>query len=178
MLIREQRVVLKYLLMVGVLMILVTWLASRSFAQEVAQQKAVTGPTASKSGTPAPVMTEYRGVKIGLTAGNVRDLIDEKPQSEDDSGYFYVFSDSETAQILLDDNKRVRAIAVTYLGKDANAPTYEAVFGKDMPVKHSADGRVYNMVTYPKSGFWVAYSSLGPEAKNPLISITIQSTDN
>lgn len=178
MLMREQRVVLRYLVTGGVLLVLVFWLASRSFAQEVAQQKPVTGPAVSKSATPSPVMTEYRGIKIGLTADNVRELIDEKPQSSDDRGYFYVFSDSETAQILIDSDKKVRAIAVTYLGKDANAPTYEAVFGKDVPIKRAADGRVYNMVTYPDAGYWVAYSSLGPEAKDPLVSITIQSTEN
>ncbi len=179
MLMREQRIALRCLISAGIVMVLVFWLAAWVLGQDAVNQRTVITERRNVSGRVLPpTMTQYRGIKIGLTAKEVRDLIDRSPESADDTGYFYVFSDSETAQILLDKEKKVRAIAVTYLGKDAEAPTYEAVFGKDVPLKRSADGRIYNMVKYPELGIWIAYSSLGPEAKDPMVSITIQSLES
>lgn len=121
---------------------------------------------------PQPVFTEYKGITIGLTADEVRSKIDKKPKIEDKDGFYYVFSDNEAMQIVLDENKKVKVISVIYSGENSGAPTYESVFGKDVPLEKSADGRVYNLIRYPESGFWVAYSSSAGE--KPTITVTIQ----
>jgi hypothetical protein len=119
-----------------------------------------------------PVFTEYKGVAIGMTADEVRDKIDNKPKLEDKDGFYYVFSDNEAMQIVLDENKKVKVISIIYSGENSNTPTYEAVFGKEVPLEPGTDGRVYNLVRYPQSGFWVAYSKGAGE--NPTVTVTIQ----
>jgi hypothetical protein len=119
-----------------------------------------------------PVFTEYKGITIGMTADEVRDKIDKKPKIEDNDGFYYVFSDDEAMQIVLDENKKVKVISVIYSGGNTNAPTYEAVFGKNVPLEQGADGRVYKLIRYPESGFWVAYSSGAGD--KPTVTVTIQ----
>ena len=119
-----------------------------------------------------PVMTDYKGVKIGMTADEVRDKLDKKPKVADKTGFYYIFSDNETAQIGLDKDKKVRVISAMYSGKDANAPKYEDVFGKDVPMQTKPNGRVYNLVRYPDAGFWVAYNRSAGD--NPTTTVTIQ----
>lgn len=120
-----------------------------------------TAPTAAKqtAGT-MPKMAEYRGVKIGMTGKEVRQAISEKPTVEDDSGFYYMFSDDESAQISLDADKKVRAIAVNY-GKGATAPKFEDVFGPSVTAPKGDDGGTYDLVRYPDAGFWVSYSRSG-----------------
>ena len=119
-----------------------------------------------------PVFTEYKGIIIGMAADEVRDKINIKPKIEDKDGFYYVFSDNEAMQIVLDENKKVKVISIIYSGEESGAPTYEAVFGKDVPLETSPDGRTYKLIRYPQSGFWVAYSSSAGE--NPTITVTIQ----
>ena len=119
-----------------------------------------------------PAFTEYKGVTIGLTADEVREKINKKPKIEDKDGFYYVFSDNEAMQIVLDENKKVKVISVIYSGANSGAPAYEAVFGKDVPLEKSADGRVYKLIRYPESGYWVAYSSSAGE--NLTVTVTIQ----
>lgn len=119
-----------------------------------------------------PVFTEYKGIVIGMNADDVRAKLDKKPKIEDKDGFYYVFSDEEALQLVLDENKKVKVISIIYSGESANAPTYESVFGKDVPLEKSVDGRIYKLVRYPDSGFWVAYSSGAGE--NPIVTITIQ----
>jgi len=119
-----------------------------------------------------PVFTEYKGVTIGMPADEVRDKIDKKPKIEDKDGFYYVFSDDESMQIVLDENKKVKVISIIYSGENTDTPTYEAVFGKDVPLETSADGRVYKLIRYPDSGYWVAYSSGAGE--KPTVTVTIQ----
>ena len=111
-----------------------------------------------------------------MTADEVRDKIDKKPKIEDKDGFYYIFSDDESMQILLDENKKVKVISIIYSGDNSEAPTYEAVFGKDVPLEQSADGRVYKLIRYPESGFWVAYSS-GAGERAP-VTVTIQKLRN
>ena len=119
-----------------------------------------------------PVFTEYKGVMVGMTADEVRDKINKKPKIEDKDGFYYVFSDNEAMQIVLDENKKVKVISIIYSGENSGAPTYEAVFGKDVPLEASPDGRTYKLIRYPQSGFWIAYSSSAGD--NPTVTITIQ----
>jgi hypothetical protein len=140
-----------------------------SMAQNEVKKDAVQG---EKPAGLQPVFTEYKGVVIGMTADEVRDKIDKKPKIEDKDGFYYVFSDNEAMQIVLDENKKVKVISIIYSGEKSGAPTYEGVFGKDVPLETSADGRVYKLIRYPQSGFWVAYSSSAGD--NPTVTVTIQ----
>lgn len=119
-----------------------------------------------------PVFTGYKGISIGMTSDEVRAQIDKKPKIEDKDGFYYVFSDDESMQIVLDENKKVKVISIIYSGEKSKAPTYEAVFGQDVPLETSPDGRIYKLIRYPQSGFWVAYSSAAGE--NPTVTVTIQ----
>lgn len=116
--------------------------------------------------------TNYKGVKIGTPAKQVRNKLGKKPKIADKDGFYYVFSKDESAQIRLDKNNKVRYLAVTYSKNNPDAPGLVDVFGEDVPVKKFKDGRIYKLIRYPKAGFWVAYStSVG---KYPTVSITIQ----
>ena len=153
---------------------LLFWLTvATAFAQttEVAQTKTEVQKTETQT-ISQPVMTEYRGIKIGMTADEVRETLDKKPQVDDNSGFYYVFSGEESAQIGLDENKKVRLISVMYSGEDAKAPKYEEVFGKDLAATETEGGGLYNLVRYPEAGIWVAYNRTAGD--DPLVTVTIQ----
>lgn len=116
-----------------------------------------------------PVLTNYKEIKIGMTADEVEDKLG-KPKIEDKDGFYYEFSDGESAQIVLDRDKKVRVISIIYSGE--NAPKFEDVFGKDVAIETQPDGRIYKLVRYPEAGFWVAYSRTGGE--NPTVTVTMQ----
>ena len=120
--------------------------------------------------TDVPAMQDYKGVKIGMTADEVRDKLG-KAKTEDKDGFFYVFSDKETAQVLLDDDHKVNVISVTYPGNYHNPPTCEDVFGKGVEPETRPSGSLYKMIRFPKEGYWVAYSRLAGD--DPAVSITI-----
>jgi hypothetical protein len=164
-----------YLILFGVIFALVLMMTITGAAQtSVVSQTDVRAAPVEKE-KPAvlqPVFTGYKGVMIGMTADEVRDKIDKKPKIEDKDGFYYLFSDDEAMQIVLDENKKVKIISIIYSGGNANGPTYEAVFGKGVPLEQSADGRVYKLIRYPESGFWVAYSSGAGE--KPTVTVTIQ----
>ncbi|MCE7963277.1 MAG: hypothetical protein DYH05_12370 [Acidobacteria bacterium ACB1] len=120
-------------------------------------------------------MSEFRGIKIGMSKDDVKKTIDKDPVVSDDSGFYYVFSDTESAQISLDDKKKVRAIAVMYSAVDASTPKLTDVLGKDATVKPAADGQVYDMVRYPEAGFWISYNRSGGDS--PRVTIMIQRID-
>lgn len=164
-----------YLILFGIILALVLLMTITGAAQTdvVSQTEVKTTPVEEqKTAVLQPVFTEYKGIMIGMTADEVRDKIDKKPKLEDKDGFYYVFSDNESMQIVLDENKKVKVISVIYAGGNTTTPTYEAVFGKDVPLEQSADGRVYKLIRYPDSGFWVAYSSGAGE--KPTVTVTIQ----
>jgi hypothetical protein len=56
------------------------------------------------------------------------------------------------------------------VGKSSDVPTPKAILGADVEPKQ--DGSMYQIVYYPKAGYWVAYSrTTGDE---PLTMITMQ----
>jgi hypothetical protein len=167
---------MSYVITVSLIAMLSLWIEIRTFAQTntIAQSQIARSEVQKVEGEAAsePAFSAYRGISIGTSADEVRERIDEKPLYEDEDGYFYVFSDEESAQFVLGDDRNVKLMSITYSGKNSNAPTYEDVFGKDIPLKTNRDGNVYNLVDYPEAGFWVAYySSTG---NNPIVTITIQ----
>lgn len=103
-----------------------------------------------------PVLSEYKGIKIGSTADEVRNKLG-KAQIDDKDGFFYD-SDNELVQIRLDADQKVRLVSITYPDENKNIPKFADVFGTEITVEEKPDGSIYNLVRYPEAGYWVSYS--------------------
>lgn len=117
----------------------------------------------------APLFSEYRSVKIGMTTEEVRKKLDN-PSDKSDEQDFFVFSDNESAQVFYDKTKKVFAISVNFLNGARDLPTAKGVFGSDIAPK--PDGSIYKMVRYPKHGCWVSFSRTAGDS--PLTTVTVQ----
>lgn len=114
-----------------------------------------------------PLYREYRGVRLGMTATEVRAKLGE-PAMKSDEQDFYVISANETAQIAYAAQKVV-TISTDYPGGVA-APDYRHVVGEGMLLQRP-DGTVFKMVMYDAERFWVTYSKSA--TTSPIITITI-----
>jgi hypothetical protein len=129
-------------------------------------------PAATVATTPTqdePLYHDYKGVKLGMSADDVRKKLG-RPKDAGKEQDFFVFSDRERARVYYDDKGKASAIIVTYIGKSSSAPTPEAILGAALDAK--ADGSMYRLVQYPKSGYWVAYSRTAGD--EPLTMVTMQ----
>ena len=115
-----------------------------------------------------PVFHEYRGVKIGWVADEVRKKLGS-PANKGDEQDFYIFGEKETAQVLYDKGQ-VTAISVDFMTGAKEVITPQQVFGSDVDAK--PDGSKYKLVRYPKAGYWVSYSRTAGDT--PIITVTIQ----
>lgn len=118
----------------------------------------------------SPILTNYKEIKIGTPAEEVRDKLG-KAIIDDKDGFFYD-KDGEMVQIRLDKDKKVRLIAITYTDKNKNAPSYSEVFGTDAASATKPDGSIYNLVRYPAAGYWVVYSRTAGD--KPVVTVTMQ----
>ena len=116
-----------------------------------------------------PAFKDYKGVRIGLSAEEVRQKLGE-PELKDEDEDLFLISDSEMVQVYYDKDGRVTAVSITYTGENATAPTAVAVLGEE--VAAGTDGRVYKLVRYPTVGYWVAYSRTAGDA--PVVSVTMK----
>ena len=134
--------------------------------QEVAT---VVNSTASKAATTnVPVFTDYRGIKIGMSAEDVRAKLDGLKKGEGQD--FVVFSERESAQIYYDAQGKVTAISIDYFGPVSDAPSPDAVLGAALQAK--ADGSMYQLNRYPEAGYWVSYNRTAGD--KPIVTITMQ----
>ena len=115
-----------------------------------------------------PVFHEYRGVKIGWVADEVRKKLGN-PANKGEEQDFYMFGEKETAQFLYDKGQ-VTAISVDFMNGAKEVITPEQVFGTDFDAK--PDGSKYKLVRYPKAGYWVSYSRTA--GNTPIVTVTIQ----
>jgi hypothetical protein len=152
--------------------------SSSSVAQEAtrtqsADQQVATsaGPAKATSVAPVirPVFTEYKGVKIGMSADDVRRQLG-KPKESDKTQDVFMFSDKEYVQIYYDNARKVTAVSINYMGKDNDAPAAKDVLGKEPEAK--ADGSIYELVRYPDAGYWVSYNRMNGDS--PLTTVTMQ----
>ena len=125
----------------------------------------------AKGGGDEPVFLDYRGVKIGWLADEVRKKLGS-PANKGDEQDFYVFNDNkETCQIFYDKaTSKVTAISVDFSSGAREVITPQQVFGEDIEKK--SDGSMSRLVRYPKAGLWVSYNKTAGET--PIITITIQ----
>ena len=115
-----------------------------------------------------PVFHEYRGVKIGWVADEVRKKLGS-PANKGDEQDFYVFGEKETCQVMYDKGQ-VTAISIDFMNGAKEIITPQQVFGADIEAK--PDGSKYRLVRYPKAGYWVSYSRTAGDT--PIITVTIQ----
>jgi hypothetical protein len=115
-----------------------------------------------------PVFTDYRGVKIGMTAKEVRARLDGLKEGKRQD--FLVFSERESAQIYYDDQGKVTAISIDYFGDNTTPPGPETVLGAALEAK--ADGSMYQLKRYPDAGYWVSYNRTA--GAKPIVTITMQ----
>ncbi len=79
-----------------------------------------------------PVFLDYRGVKIGWLADEVRKKLGS-PANKGDEQDFYIFSEKETCQILYDKaTNKVTAISVDFMSGAREVITPQQVFGEDI----------------------------------------------
>jgi outer membrane protein assembly factor BamE (lipoprotein component of BamABCDE complex) len=133
-----------------------------------AQAHKVKAAFTSEPAAQQPLYSEYKGVRLGMTAQEVRAKLGKPELAGNDQDY-YVFSENETAQIGYDAAGTVVTISVDYLG-GIGAPDYKTVVGGELET--TSDGSLYRLVRYQSLGFWVCYNrSTGPVAT---VSLTIQ----
>jgi hypothetical protein len=126
-------------------------------------------PTPAGPEDESALFKDYRGVQLGMTAEEVRKKLGD-PREKGDEQDFFVFNDSETAQIVYDKTRKVVTISADFLTAGAKVPTAKQVFAGDVEAK--ADGSMYKMVRFPKSGYWLSYNRTG--GTSPLTTVTLQ----
>ena len=117
-----------------------------------------------------PVFQEYRGVKIGWLADDVRKKLGN-PLAKGDEQDYYEFGEKEKAQVYYDKaTRQVTAISVDFINGAPEVITPQQVFGADIEAK--PDGSKSRLVRYPKAGYWISYSRTAGDS--PIVSVTIQ----
>ncbi|HWP55180.1 MAG TPA: hypothetical protein VN476_13705 [Pyrinomonadaceae bacterium] len=122
----------------------------------------------SSSATPQvqqPLFTEYKGIKLGMSAQEVRAKLGN-PVLKDEAMDYFIFADGVTAQFVYDKTHAVRTISVDY-AEGTGAPEYRAVIGTELETR--PDGSAYKIVRYESLGFWVSYN----RTAGPVITVTI-----
>jgi hypothetical protein len=82
---------------------------------------------------------------------------------------YYVFSDSESAQIAYNSGHRVKTISIDYTG-GVGAPDYRSIVGGELELR--PNGSLYKMVRFEAEGFWVSYNKSAGIV--PVVTITYQ----
>jgi hypothetical protein len=115
--------------------------------------------------TQQPLYSEYKGIRLGMTATEVRAKLGEPALKDNDQDY-YVISDNERAQIAYDSMHKVVTISIDYMG-GLGAPNYKTIVGTELET--TTNGSLYKIVRYDQLGFWVSYN----RTPGPVIVITV-----
>jgi outer membrane protein assembly factor BamE (lipoprotein component of BamABCDE complex) len=132
--------------------------------------RAQTPKASSAHAIQQPLYSDYKGVRLGMSADEVRAKLGKPTLGADDQDY-YTISQTETVQIAYDAAHKAKAISVDFL-EGIGAPDYKAVVGPDIETR--PDGSMHKIVFYKSLGFWVSYNR-SVEAV-PTVTITIQKT--
>jgi hypothetical protein len=127
------------------------------------------GAAAAAAAEETAAFKEYRGVALGMSADEVRKKLGS-PKDKGDEQDFFVFNDTETAQIVYDQTHRVVTISADFMTSGDQVPSAKQVFGSDVQAK--PDGSIYRMIRFPKSGYWLSFNRTG--GTTPLTTITLQ----
>jgi len=151
------------------------WLPNRALLVVISFMIAAGAVSAQTARKPAgteeePVFHEYRGVKLGWLADEVRKKLGNPANKSDEQDY-YIFNEKERAQVYYDKaTRQVTAISIDFMTGATEIITPQQVFGGAVEAK--ADGSQSKLVRYPKAGCWVSYSRTAGD--NPIITVTIQ----
>lgn len=124
-------------------------------------------PVTNLSATQQPLFSEYKGIRLGMTAQEVRAKLGDPTMKADDQDY-YVISPTESAQFAYDKAQKVVTISIDYTGP--GSPDYRNVVGASIEEKE--DGALYKLVRYSAQRFWVSYCRTS--GASPTVTITIQ----
>ncbi|HYH87557.1 MAG TPA: hypothetical protein VEX60_19030 [Pyrinomonadaceae bacterium] len=136
---------------------------------------AKTGPDAtpnvgiSAPVTDEPLLREYRGVRLGMTIEEARIKLGV-PADKSDQQDFYIFSETESAQIFYDASRKVLAVSAQYAGDGAGTPNAKSILGTDVQARE--DGSVYKIVKYERAGYWVSYSRTAGDI--PIVTVSMK----
>jgi hypothetical protein len=150
---------LTYFVIAALLLLLLGTIAKGQSATPVVKGRAL-------SQIQQPRYTEYRGIRLGMTAAEVRTKLGD-PTLKSDEQDFFVISGNETTQVAYNAN-RVVTISTDYTG-GVGAPDYRSVVGEGLLQR--PDGSVFRMVMFESERFWVSYNKTA--ATVPTVTITI-----
>lgn len=153
----------KFWLLNRALLVVISFTLAGGVLAQTAQKRPAAGTEEE------PVFHDYRGVKLGWLADEVRKKLGNPANKADDQDY-YIFNDNERAQVYYDKDKQVTAISVDFMTGATGIITPQQVFGSDIEAK--SDGSKSKLVRYPKAGYWVSYSRTAGDS--PIISVTMQ----
>jgi hypothetical protein len=119
--------------------------------------------------TDTSMFHDYRGIQLGMLADEVRKKLGD-PKDKSDDQDFYIFGETETAQIVYDKTHKVITISADFLTAATSIPTAKQIFGAEVEAK--ADGSVYKMIRFPKAGYWLSYNRTS--GNSPLTTVTLQ----
>lgn len=114
-----------------------------------------------------PMFSEYKGIRLGMTAQEVRAKLGEPTLKADDQDY-YIISETESAQFGYDKTHKVVTISIDYSGP--GAPDYRNVVGPAIDEKEN--GSLYKLVRYEAQRLWVSYNRTAGTPS--IVTITIQ----
>jgi outer membrane protein assembly factor BamE (lipoprotein component of BamABCDE complex) len=118
--------------------------------------------------TQQPLYTDYKGVRLGMTPEEVKTKLGNPTFMDKELGYF-VFSETETVQIVYDAAGKVKTISIDYQN-GTGAPAPRAVVGAELETREN--GSLYKVVYYENQGLWVSYSRTTGQVI--IVTITIQ----
>jgi len=127
------------------------------------------GATQATTEEESVLFRDYRGVQLGMTTDEVRKKLGD-PKDKSDEQDFFIFNESETAQIVYDKTHKVITISVDFTNGASGVITPQQVFGGDIEAK--PDGSKYKLVRYPKAGYWLSYNRTSGDT--PMVSVTFQ----
>lgn len=112
-------------------------------------------PGGQSSAEDLPAFHEYRGVQLGMTAAEVRKKLGD-PKDKSAEQDFYMFTETEMAQVVYDKTEKVIAISADFMSANGATPSAKDVFGSEVEAK--PDGSMHKMMRFPKAGYWLSYN--------------------
>ena len=120
-----------------------------------------------------PAFSDFKGVRIGMTADEARKKLGSPKDKADDQD-LYVFNDTQAVQVFYDKTSAVTAISIDFYSGANGIPSAKEVLGTEADAR--TDGSCYKVMRYPKAGYWVSYSRTA--GNTPTITITMQKIEH
>lgn len=120
-----------------------------------------------------PAFSDFRGVRIGMTADETRKKLGS-PRDKSAEQDLYLYNDTQVVQVFYDKTSAVTAISIDYMNGASGIPSAKDVLGTNTEAK--PDGSMYKLLRYPKAGYWVSYSRTA--GNEPTTTITMQKIEH